>query len=165
MRIRILGLFLLSILCLGADPKCDSGSADNRQERATKKMALEAEKVVGMPDITNWTERKFAKDILELRDEAIATYTYIVDMHGKFHFVGESIGYGLPYSVQFTNPMRYEINGATLPQPDPNGLFMPDGLSATWILLKDPDSGEVRPVYVEPQIFVSPFRLRHLEGS
>jgi hypothetical protein len=35
---------------------------------------------------------------------------------------------------------------------------MPDGLSATWVMLKGPD-GKVKPVYIEPQIIVSPFKL------
>jgi len=28
----------------------------------------------------------------------------------------------------------------TIPQPDPNGLFMPDGLSATWLMMIDPET-------------------------
>jgi hypothetical protein len=72
--------------------------------------------------------------------------------------------------VQFTNPEKVVVNKfrgnangyggvyGTLPQADPNGLFMPDGLSATWILLVGPD-GEAHPVYVESEILVSPFSL------
>ena len=117
---------------------------------------------VGMPNITNFTERKFAKSLLELRDtEGLTTWTYIVDMHGELHFLTESIGYGLPYSVQFTNPERSvrapQGGDHTLPQADPNGLFMPDGLSATWILASTADGP--KPIYVEPQIIVSPIKL------
>ena len=65
--------------------------------------------------------------------------------------------------MQYTNPevevYRYQGGYGTLPQADPNGLFMPDGLSATWILLKDPKTGDARPTYVEPSIVVSPFKL------
>ena len=46
-----------------------------------------------------------------------------------------------------------------MPQADPNGLFMPSGLSATWLMMIDQRTGEARPVYVEPQIIVSPFPL------
>jgi hypothetical protein len=140
-------------------------SADKRQAQETKKRLLEADKQVGMPDIVNFTERRLAKDILELRDqESLSTYTYLVNLEGKLIFLGESIGYGLPYSVQFTNPevevyRRMDGGHGTMPQADPNGLFMPDGLSATRILLKDPESGEARPTYVEPSIIVSPFKL------
>lgn len=40
-----------------------------------------------------------------------------------------------------------------------NGLFMPQGLSATWLMMIDPQTNEPRPVYVEPEIIVSPFPL------
>ncbi len=139
--------------------------ADRRQAQETKKRLLEADKQVGMPDIVNFTERRLAKDILELRDqESLSTYTYLVSLEGKLVFLGESIGYGLPYSVQFTNPevevfRRAQGGHGTMPQADPNGLFMPDGLAATWILLVDPESGEARPTYVEPEIIVSPIKL------
>lgn len=33
-------------------------------------------------------------------------------------------------------------------------------LSATWIMLRDPRTGDVKPVYVEPEIIVSPFPLK-----
>lgn len=76
--------------------------------------------------------------------------------------------FGLPYSVQFTNPERIKIydgaahgaiNPIAVPQPDPNGLFMPQGLSATWLMMVDPKTNEPRPVYIEPEIVVSPFPL------
>lgn len=45
-----------------------------------------------------------------------------------------------------------------MPQPEPNGLFMPDNLSATWVFLVGKD-GHPHPVYVEPRIMVSPFKI------
>jgi hypothetical protein len=49
--------------------------------------------------------------------------------------------------------------GITLPQPEPNGLFMPPDSEATWIMCSD-GSGGVRPVYSEPRLVVSPFPLK-----
>jgi hypothetical protein len=159
-------LILTAVLCVMVG--CDAvspDSADERQQKDTERTLMEADRQIGMPDITRFTERKLARDILELRDKEITTYAYIVNMHGDLIFLGEAIGFGLPYSVQFTNPEyvahQQTYNGGsfgTLPQADPNGLFMPEGLSATWIMLKGPD-GKVHPVYVEPQIIVSPFKL------
>lgn len=140
---------------------CVPNNADKAQRKETTKRLSEAHKQIGMPDITKWTERKLARDILELRDKGLTTYAYIVNMHGDLIYLGEAIGYGLPYSVQFTNPGKVigsSSSRVVIPQADPNGLFMPDGLSATWLLLKGPD-GKVQPVYVEPQIIVSPFKL------
>lgn len=161
MKKLLLLLPLLVLTLTACEPRTKDAGA--KQAEATRKMEAEAERQIGMPDIKNFQERKFAKMILEMRDDAIATYTYIIDMNGKRHFICESVGYGLPYSVQFTNPEKiaksYHQGGfAILPQADPNGLYMPDGLSATWVLCSDGDGG-VQPVYVEPSIMVSPFKM------
>ena len=156
---------LLVTTMLIALSACDptEQSAGDMQAKQTKQLEAEAQRQIGMPDIINFQERKFAKQILEMRDKEIATYTYIIDMNGRKHFICESVGYGLPYSVQFTNPEKEAVNGINgkwgkLPQADPNGLYMPDGLSATWVLCADGKKG-VKPVYVEPEIVVSPFKL------
>lgn len=159
--------FLLVITAGCAGVPAVQSDADARQAAETKQRLSEADRQIGMPDITRFTERKLAKDILELRDKEITTYCYIVNLEGELIFLGEAIGFGLPYSVQYTNPSKVSfvdggeygaINPYIMPQADPNGLFMPDGLAATWIMLKGPD-GDVRPVYVEPEIIVSPFPL------
>ena len=131
----------------------------------TEAAMQEANRQVGMPAITNFQERRLAKQIFELRDqEKLTTYAYIASLEGKLVFLGRCIGYGLPYSIQYTNPERIAYKGhntgvANLPQPDPNGLFMPSGLSATWLMMVDPSTGDARAVYVEPEIVVSPFKL------
>lgn len=141
---------------------CDGNAskAEREQSKQTNQLQDEANRQVGMPDIVNFQERRFAKQILEMRDQAITTYTYVIDMNGRKHFICESVGYGLPYSVQFTNPEKRSrfTEGTNLPQADPNGLYMPDGLSATWVLCSDGNKG-VKPVYVEPEIIVSPFKM------
>jgi len=159
-------LFCAALFVAGCCAGCGySGTTDSVQREATEEMVAEANRQVGMPGISNFTERKFARMILELRDEEIQTWTYIIDMHGELHFLCESIGYGLPYSVQFTNPEKLvrwgTSEGYTLPQPDPNGLFMPGGLSATWVLASTEDG--VKPIYVEPQIMVSPFPMHEIK--
>ena len=90
-------------------------------------------------------------------------------MQGKPVFIGKCIGFGLPYSVQYTNPSKLvdrrgqpasaALEAHIIPQADPNGLYMPQGLSATWLMMIDPKTGKPRPVYVEPEIIVSPFPL------
>lgn len=136
-------------------------SSDREQRKATEEALKEAHSQIGMPAIKNYQERKLAKMIFELRDqEDLVCYAYIVSWEGKLIFIGKCIGFGLPYSVQYTNPMKriFSNSGATIPQADPNGLFMPDGLSATWLMMVD-NKGVARPVYIEPQIIVSPFPL------
>ena len=143
---------------------CGEPSSDSIQREQTEKLLKEANAQIGMPSITRFKEKKDLKALYELRDkEDLICYAYIVNkMTGKPIFFGKCIGYGLPYSVQFSNPekrIRYSGGGGYLmPQAEPNGLFMPEGLSATWLMMVT-KKGEVKPVYVEPEIIVSPFRL------
>jgi len=154
--------------CVPPPENSSKASADSKLQQQTEKSMAEANAQIGMPAITNFQERKLAKMIFELRDkEDFVCYAYIVNMHGELKFLGKCLGYGLPYSVQYTSPQKFGTvpggqyaarNPYTLPQADPNGLFMPEGLSATWLMMLD-ENGDARPVYVEPSIMVSPFPL------
>lgn len=153
-------LFLL-IGCVERKPSSDSIQAE-QQERILKEGTAQT----GMPAIKNFRERKILKDIIEMRDqEGLVTFTYIVaEMTGKLIFIGESIGYGIPAATQYTNPQKIAAQGhqygyAITPQADPNGLYSPQSAEGTWVLLKDPNGKAVKPVYVEPRIIVSPFKL------
>lgn len=169
---KYLLLILLScfpLLLISCGKSEQSKSADQQLTEKTEASMREANRQIGMPAIKNFQERKLMKMILELRDqENLVCYAYIIDLNGIKHFLGKCIGYGLPYSVQYTSPLKlttfqrrtgdYNLMG-TMPQPDPNGLYMPSGLAATWLMLIDPETGEPHPVYVEPEIMVSPFKL------
>ena len=103
------------------------------------------------------------KDILELRDKNVPTTTYLVGMNNQLTKVCDSVGYGLPYATQYTNPqMRVgSQNGVvTLPQADPNGLYSPASADGTWVLCVDHKDGKAKPIYIEPRIIVSPFALQ-----
>lgn len=145
---------------------CEPGepSAEQRQKAATQQLMADAEQRVGIPRITNFTEKRLANMIAELRDQPnLNTYTYTIDMQGKAHCLGRSIGYGLPYTTQITNPMqdKWGTSGGTvvLPQAEPNGLYSSDSTSATWVLLVGP-TGKPEPTYVESDITVSLSPLR-----
>lgn len=145
---------------------CDfQPSTDDIQQQQTEQLMSEAQRQVGMPNIVNFQQRKLMKMIQEECDkENLICYAYIKsDYSGKLIFIGKCIGYGVPFSAQYTNPERvdgYHQHGVVLPQPDPNGLFMPTSSSATWLLMVDPDTNKPRPVYIEPEIVVSPFPLQ-----
>lgn len=154
-------------------------SADREQAEKTARAMKQANEQVDMPAIVNFQEKKLSKMLFELRDqESIICYAYLKSLDGKAIYLGKCIGYGLPYSVQFSNPERVveldrmigrNMTGigplGTIPQPEPNGLFMPQGLSATWLMMIDPKTGDPRPVYVEPEIIVSPFPLPNSVGG
>jgi len=157
---KALTLGICSALLLSA---CDhQPSSDEVQRHQQEMISQESNSQVGMPAITNFQEKRMAKMILELRDKAITTFTYTQDMNGKLHKLCDSVGYGLPYATQYTNPQRIDYNthgSITLPQADPNGLFSPPSADGTWVLCVDPATKKSMPIYVEPRVIVSPFAL------
>ena len=150
---------------------CDKPNSDKILAQGQEQIMMEANRQVGMPAIKNFTQRKQLKMIQELCDqENLICYAYIVpEMTGKPVFLGKCIGFGIPYATEYTNPMKlasaYGLNDnghytdGVIPQADPNGLFMPASAEGTWLLLIDPSTNEPHPVYVEPRVLVSPFKL------
>lgn len=142
----------------------EDNTSNRRMAKNQEKIMQEADRQIGMPGIVNFQERKLMKEIFELRDqENLICYAYTFsEMTGKKIFLGKCIGYGLPYATQFTNPEviaeKSSWGIATLPQADPNGLFMPSSADATWLMLLD-KNGVPHPVYIEPKLIVSPFPL------
>lgn len=145
----------LTILC-----GCDTTSRQE-EEKYQENLMQQANKEIGMPEITEFYEKKLAKEIFELRDDSsLICYAYTrSEMTGKYVYLGRCMGYGLPYSTQYTCPETYEYNGTTLPQSDPNGLYSPDGLSATWLWMIDEETGEPSIMYAEPEIIVRQTKL------
>lgn len=173
MNKKILGvpvLLLVAVLSMAADDDCDGSKSiaqsDVKQRELQSTLLNEATAQTGMPAIKNFRERKLLKDILELRDQTgIVTYTYVFsEMTGQWRFFCDSVGYGLPYATQYTNPQQiaasgYQYGYAVMQQADPNGLFAPTSAEGTWVMCKNPNGNETRPVYVEPRVIVSPFKL------
>lgn len=148
------------------------GNAEKVQQQRTEQLMTEANNQIGMPAVKNFQEKKLAKMIFELRDRSdLICHAYLVNsMTGEIgQYLGKCLGFGIPYSVQFTNPEKINtydggeygaVNPITTPQADPNGLYMPTSSSSTWLMLFNPETGEPEPVYIEPKIIVSPFKLK-----
>lgn len=161
--IRVLSSGCLGLLMLLQSQTGSCDSADTRQHQQQERVANEANAQVGMPGVTRFTERRLMRQLYELRDQNVATFSYVPDMQGRLWHVCDSIGYGLPYGTQFTNPQYWAGTGITLPQPEPNGLFMPPTAEGTWVICVG-EKDAIRPVYVEPRVIVSPFKL-HAAGD
>ncbi len=145
---------------------CGCSDSSRHKERVYQESLMQrANDEIGMPEITEFYEKKLAKEIFELRDDSsLICYAYTrSEMSGKYTFLGKCMGYGLPYSTQYTCPeARDYSNGGTvvvLPQSDPNGLYSPEGLSATWLWMIDEESGEPNIMYAEPEIVVTQSKL------
>ena len=134
------------------------GTADTVQSVQTERLQQEADAKVGFPTITNFRERRLLKDLYEARDRSdFLTYTYIVNLYGELIWFCDSVGYGVPYSTQFSNPQK-RVNGYSIQQPEPNSLFIPEGLSATWVQCFNPKTKQTEPQYVEPEIVVLTYK-------
>jgi hypothetical protein len=139
---------------------CEMNS-DDIQRVEQEKLLMEGTAQTGMPSIKNFRMRKLLKMILELQDqENLNTYTYTYsEVLGEKKFFCNSVGYGIPYATQYTNPEKLLAPpGVTIPQADPTGLFSPASADATWVMCKSPD-GKITPVYMEPKIIVSTYKL------
>jgi hypothetical protein len=132
--------------CDGQDHRTSYQIERDNQERGLKQIAQS----VGMPAITNFSEKRMMKDILELRDQNKATITYLVGMNNQLTKLCDSVGFGLPYATQYTDPKL----------ADPNGLYSPASADGTWVLCIDPKTKKPQPMYVEPKIITSPFPLQ-----
>jgi len=154
---RIIACAILTVTvaaCTVSPPSAEEKDAD-----ATKQLQAEASQQVGLPRINNFTEKRLATRLAELRDKPdLVTYAYVQGMDGLLRCFGKGIGFGIPYSTQITNPERLSgdfHDSTALPQAEPNGLYMPESASATWYMLIDASTGEANPVYVEPNLTVS----------
>ena len=158
---------ILALLFLSA---CSTGvsTADTKVQSRQELLQAEAESQAGLPNIHNFAELKNANLIYEERDRTdLITYIYMKsEMTGRLVFVAKGMGYGLPYATQRSNPqkvVRRVYDGTahwfTLPQPEPNILFMPASADATWQFVIDKDTKKVAVVYFEDKLNVSPIKL------
>lgn len=143
----------------------DTPSSDQKQSAQQETMLQEATKQTGMPNITNFQERKELKAILEARDTAnLVTYMYTQnEMDGKWVYQGEAIGFPIPYATEYTNPSyvssQYQSGYAILPQADPNGLFSSQNTAGDWIMAVNPKTGQPEPEYMEPNVVVKESKI------
>lgn len=156
----------------------DKNSSVTDIQKKNDELLSESNKQMGLPAITNFQEKKIMKQIYESRDNAnLVCYAYFYNTYtGSIGaFIGKCIGYGLPYATQYSSPtmiwdaerqgganQKLEDAGEiqVIPQAEPNGLYMPESSSATWLLLIDPTTNKPNAVYIEPDVIVSPFPLK-----
>jgi len=161
--IAVLIIAAISLIIFGGMDKAPT--SDESMAAKQEQLQREAEAQSGIPAVKNFLEKKQMKTIIEARDQAnIANYAYLfAENTGKLIYIGRCIGYGLPYATQYTNPEKIgyassQVGVVTLPQADPNGLFMPISADGTWLMLVD-KTGTPRVTYFEPKVIVSSFPL------
>ena len=161
---RLLFVLLLVSCCLSLVGCYNAPNADSKQSTAQEKIQAEIVAQLGIPNVKNAREARLVKDLIEMRDrEGITTYLYVFSQGiGKWVFIGESIGYPVPYSTQYTSPSKIVGWGGhpiVMPQAEPNGLYSPSSAEGSWAWLKDPNGKDAKPAYFEERINCFPFRI------
>ena len=164
---KMIAMAIIAVIgayCLYGCDETYTGSSSGQESAYQEQLMQQSAEEVGNPDITEFYEKKLAKEIFEKRDDSdLICYVYNQNYDGHYIYVGKSMGYGLPYSTQYTAPEKLKQGGyantgywaVTVPQADPNGLYSADGLSATWLMMIDEETGENYIMYCEPTIVVT----------
>jgi hypothetical protein len=154
--------FLALCLCctpllMGSD-SCDNATQAEAQgvERQQAHFAV----VQPVPFYEHSPERDYVTQLYDLRQENVSTHSVWRSYDGTPLFDCPSIGYGIPYDLQLTNPLKrmYNSSSAVVEQAEPNGLFSSKNTSATWVLCIE-DNGSIAPVYVEAVVNVYPWPM------
>lgn len=171
MKKIVLGLVLASLF-IGCSEKTVSDTSTKMEAKQQEELSKQAIMSVGLPNISNFYEKKTLKKIIEMRDNPkLVNYLYTRnDMTGKWIYEGKCIGFGIPYTTQYTNPEKIAITNDidlgnylgditnTIPQADPNGLYSVPNGTATWVI-KVGDKGQQTIEYIESEIRVTQEKL------
>lgn len=168
---RIVTIIFMSFTFLMSNLSITYGSWFNNESDADKNIRLQTERLnqeanaqIGMPNLTNFQQKKLMKMIIEECDkENLVCYAYLQsEMTGKLIYIGKCLGYGVPFSAQFSSPDKIvdrTEGDVVVAQSEPNGLYMPSSSSATWMIMLD-EKNQPRVVYFEPEVVVSPFKFQ-----
>ncbi|MFL0249965.1 hypothetical protein ACJDT4_05975 [Clostridium neuense] len=109
---RVIGLILAGVLIIWVIgfTRCDK-SNDDKQAEQTEQLQKQSSSKLGMPNIKNFYEKSMMKTIMEDCDDSnLITYAYTKnEMTGKFTYLGEAMGYGLPYGTEYTMVLNTQI--------------------------------------------------------
>jgi hypothetical protein len=138
-------------------------TAAERQSKATRTAMDAADRDIGMPRIANYAQRKLLKNAYEDMDQTTLVYVYTQALDGRFVCLGQAVGYGVSLGTQFTAPHTPDYLGQggvyEQPQPEPNGLYMPESGAATIVNIIDPATGKARTALIEPDVVTTPNKL------
>ena len=162
-KLLFIGMLLVTFVAC-EEPVISKSSTEIEREKQEhlSKQAIES---VGLPNISNFYEKKTLKKILEMRDNPkLINHFYTKNnMTGKWVYEGKCIGFGISYTTQYINPEKMGTvdggeygarNPYTIPQADPNGLYSVPNGTATWIM-RVTDNGDTIVDYIESEIRVS----------
>lgn len=134
-RYSIFGLLLLMLM--GATNSCEvSNTADAHDQEVTAQQQEYFSKAIPVPQLSNSIQRQMMVYWYKMLDNPnLVMYTTITSQTGTVLSQLVTRGPCIPADTQLTNPEKIAVEStygvATLPQPEPNGLFMGDGSNGT----------------------------------
>lgn len=141
-------------------------TADEIDQAKQEQITAEASKTVDLPNITQFTARRTMKMVYEGEDKAIPTYTYHYNTfrgcYVPFAGTAATFGYPVPGATQMTNPSKVYYTSLSMPNADPDGLFKPSEENATYVLMKNPATGNLEPQYSEPDVVTFTFKPQNI---
>lgn len=148
-------LFIFLPLLMGAESEGCGNQRDQEKAAVDRQQSLYLT-AQPVPTFDYSLERDRITGLYQARMNAAQTWSVWRSQTGMIEGDCPSSGYPLPYGVQLTAPEVYSMNGATVPQAEPNGLFT-NGITseATWVFCIT--DGAISPVYVETKVTVYPF--------
>lgn len=164
---KLLMLVSVLVLLIGCEEVEATKTSTQIESQKQEELSRQAMLAVDLPNIKNFYEKKTYKKILEMRDNPkLINFLYTKnEMTGKWVYEGKCIGFGIPYSTQYTNPQKMGFRGNsqwgshyTIPQADPNGLYSTPNGTATWVIKVD-DNGLQTVEYIESEIRVTQNKL------
>jgi len=137
----------------------ETTTADQRAAQQQEDVAKRAQDEVGIYQPTNFTRKRLANRIGQMLDSPnLATISYAQGLDGKLRCIGHTIGFPLPGATQTTSPQKWEriptaVNAGVslVPQAEPDQLFYPSSMDATWIVLVN-SKGVAAPAYFEGHV-------------
>jgi hypothetical protein len=107
--------------------------------QAERRRVEKAARDIKSPTITNFEERKFLKEVLELKDLGVDTWIYKTNADGKLFLVGKGVGFPLSDGALLSSPLVRENRYVTVPQAQPTELFPSNSAKGSWIKLLTED--------------------------
>ena len=145
------------------DETTGTRTADQKAAVQQEDLAERAQTEVGIYQPTNFVRKRLANRIAQMLDTpSLVTVSYAQGLDGRLRCIGHTIGFPLPGATQTTAPTHFVVKPHTVhpyvprdyeqaPQAEPDQLFSPSSMDATWILLIN-EKGIAEPAYFEGHV-------------
>ncbi len=162
-------LFILSLLFIFLGNDACSTPDTQESKDAIEVNAQQEQYAIGQPiPKYDWSlERHLIIQLYNIRNLKVATHAVWRGDTSVVEGDCPCIGYGLPYDVSLTNPLRATSQDSgvnwhaltSIGQSEPNGIYASTNTNATWVMCTG-KGGTIDPVYVEAKVTGYPYPVK-----